>query len=113
METKSIKVSAKVVTAGNSVEKFLKQKKVLSRVMTMKIKSSEKLSLSICSCKSETMKIFKQSLPEKKKNICIRFIDEIDHTKPLCDIIDIESFKIFNIDISEEVLSQKCSCLIF
>jgi hypothetical protein len=43
----------------------------------------------------------------------IYFIDEIDKTKKLEEIIDIESYKIYNIDVSEKKENNTCYCIIF
>lgn len=41
------------------------------------------------------------------------FIDEIDKTKPLEEVVDIESYKKFNVDVSEEPINTSCTCIIF
>ena len=43
----------------------------------------------------------------------IKFIDELDKTKPVEEIVDVESFKKYNVDVSEEPISQRCNCNIF
>ena len=43
----------------------------------------------------------------------IKFIDELDKTKPVEEIVDVESFKKYNVDVSEEPISQNCNCNIF
>lgn len=43
----------------------------------------------------------------------IKFIDELDKTKPVEEIVDVESFKKYNVDVSEEPISQSCNCNFF
>ena len=43
----------------------------------------------------------------------IKFIDEVDNNKPFEDVVNVESYKMYNVDISEEVTEQKCNCVIF
>jgi len=43
----------------------------------------------------------------------INFIDEIDKTKKINEIIDIESYKVYNIDVSEQKENNTCYCIIF
>ena len=42
----------------------------------------------------------------------IKFIDEVDN-KPFEDVVNVESYKMYNVDISEEVTEQNCNCVIF
>ena len=43
----------------------------------------------------------------------IKFIDEVDNKKPFEDVVNVESYKMYNVDISEEVTEQNCNCVIF
>ena len=43
----------------------------------------------------------------------LKFIDELDKTKSVDEIVDVESFKKYNVDVSEEPISQSCNCKIF
>lgn len=54
---------------------------------------------------------FKQR--NKKHEKKITFLDEIDKAKPLEEVVDVESYKRYNIDISEEQTSQPCNCILF
>ena len=80
------RILANNISPGNSVERFLKQKMLLKKSST--------------SCND-------------KKNLSLKFIDQIDNAQPLVEIINIESFKMYNIEISEEGFNQKCSCELF
>ena len=119
METRGRHSIQKIVTnniQGNSVEKFLKQKMLLNKAATMKTRTGERLSFVLTTTTSRSENNVNRIEPRKKgekyKNAKVKFIDEIDKSKPLCEIVDIESFKIYNIDISEEGLSQQCTCII-
>lgn len=118
MELKGKSSLQKIITNNiqyDSVEKFLKQKMLLNKAATMKTRSNERLSF-VLSTTSRSENIVDKPEPRKKKekyqNRKIKFIDEIDKTKSLCEIINIESFKSYNIDISEEGLNQQCTCII-
>ena len=39
--------------------------------------------------------------------------DVADKTKPLEEVVDIESYKKFNVDVSEEPINTSCTCIIF
>lgn len=107
------KLISNTIPEGHSVENFLKQKMLLKSV-TMKNKSTEKINIVLSSSRSIKEKSRqKKNLNSRFNNKKVKFIDEIDKNKSLCDIVEIESFKIYNIDISEEGLTQKCTCVIF
>ena len=60
--------------------------------------------------KSITLKFKQRNKKHEKK---ITFIDEIDKAKSLEEVVDVESYKRYNIDISEEQTSQPCNCILF
>ena len=43
----------------------------------------------------------------------IKFIDEVDNKKPFEDVVNVESYKMYNVDISEKVTEQNDNCVIF
>ena len=118
MESKGGHSLKKIITnniEGNSVEKFIKQKMLLNKASTMKTRTGERLSFVLTTTSRSENNVDKKETRkklEKYKNSKVKFIDEIDKSKPLCEIVDIESFKIYNIDISEEGLNQQCTCII-
>ena len=53
----------------------------------------------------------KQPLHKRK----LKFVDDIDPEKPFEEIVDVESFKQFNVNIMDEIENQSCrncTCLI-
>lgn len=116
MESKGKSTLQKIITNNiqcDSVEKFLKQKMLLNKAATMKTRSNERLSFVLSTTsRSENIVDKPRRKGEKYKNKKVKFIDEIEKKKPLCEIINIESFKSYNIDISEEGLNQQCTCII-
>lgn len=118
MESKVGHSLKKIITnniEGNSIEKFIKQKMLLNKASTMKTRTGERLSFVLTTTSRSENNVDKKETRkklEKYKNSKVKFIDEIDKSKPLCEIVDIESFKIYNIDISEEGLNQQCTCII-
>ena len=53
----------------------------------------------------------KQPLHKRK----LKFVDDIDPEKPFEEIVDVESFKQFNVNIMDEIEDQtcrNCTCLI-
>ena len=118
MESKVGHSLKKIITnniEGNSIEKFIKQKMLLNKASTMKTRTGERLSFVLTTTSRSENNVDKKE-PRKKlekyKNSKVKFIDEIDKSKPLGEIVDIESFKIYNIYISEEGLNQQCTCII-
>ena len=118
MESKVGHSLKKIITnniEGNSIEKFIKQKMLLNKASTMKTRTGERLSFVLTTTSRSENNVNKKE-PRKKlekyKNSKVKFIDEIEKKKPLCEIINIESFKSYNIDISEEGLNQQCTCII-
>ena len=85
---------------NNSTNTEIKKKK--SFEITFKKKKKPKMSNHQSSSKVKT--------PTGKK---INFIDEIDKSKKINEIIDIESYKIYNIDVSEQKENNTCYCMIF
>ena len=116
MESKGKSTLQKIITNNiqcDSVEKFLKQKMLLNKAATMKTRSNERLSFVLSTTsRSENIVDKPRRKGENYKNSKVKFIDEIEKKKPLCEIINIESFKSYNIDISEEGLNQQCTCII-
>lgn len=49
---------------------------------------------------------------QQKLRKTVRFIDLIDKTKPLCEIIDIQAYKTNMIMISNEKETNQCTCII-
>ena len=106
------RILANNISPGNSVERFLKQKMLLKKSSTS---CNDKLYFSSFSTsKSESNNDYKKRKKSpNKKNLSLKFIDQIDNAQPLVEIINIESFKLYNIEISEEGFNQKCSCELF
>lgn len=106
------KILANNITPGGSVEKFLKKKILLKKLST---NCNDKLYFSpLSTSKSESPNVYEKSKKtSNKKNLSIKFIDQIDNAQPLEEIINIESFKLYNIEINKEGLNQKCSCGLF
>lgn len=101
------------IPEGHSVENFLK-KNMLLKSVTMKNKSTEKINIVLSSSRSIKERSRQKKIVSRfNKNKKVKFIDELDKTKSLCEVVEIESFKVYNIDISEEGLTQKCTCLFF
>ena len=58
----------------------------------------------------EGLKFKRRNKKHEKK---IKFIDEVEKAKPFEEVVDVESYKMYNIDISEEQTSQPCNCILF
>ena len=105
-------IQSNTIPEGHSVENFLKQNMLLKSV-TMKNKSTEKINIVLSSSRSIKEKSRQKKIASRFNSKKVKFIDELDKTKSLCEVVEIESFKVYNIDISEERLTQKCTCLFF
>ena len=78
------------------------------------IKKKKSFELSLMKNKKPKLNnVFNESKEKNPTGKKINFIDEIDKTKKVNEIIDIESYKIYNIDVSEQKENNTCYCMIF
>lgn len=108
------RVQATNLSPGNSVETFLKKHNLLSRSPTISQRKTTFFDeeTEINSYYSNPRKKTFISHLKKKSKIpkSVHFIDLIDKTKPLCEVVEIQAYKTNMIIISNEKENNHCTC---